>query len=131
MGRACINRPSTVLLLLSVAMLLIASCGCAALGVAASVIPQNVKARYPGLQGQSVGIMVWADRGVAIDWNSVQLDLANAVEAKLTSANTEETKGITWPYPPASYVRWFRDHPGTESLPLTEIAPRLGVKRLI
>src|SRR4051812_44379784 len=117
MGRASIDRPSTILLLLSAPMLLITCSGCAALGLAASVVPQNVKARYPGLQGQSVGIMVWADRGVAIDWNSVQLDLATAVQANLPPANKEKPKGFPWPSPPASYVRWFRDHPGTESLP--------------
>jgi hypothetical protein len=111
-------------------MLLLMS-GCQLLGVAAGAIPQNVKAKYSGLQGQSVGIIVWADRGIMIDWNSLQLDLANSIEAKLKSAKSEETKGITWPYPAASYVRWMRDHPGSDSLPITDIAPRLGITRLI
>jgi hypothetical protein len=28
-------------------------------------------------------------------------------------------------------VRWLRDHPGSESWPITDIAPRLGITRLI
>jgi hypothetical protein len=105
--------------------------GCMLLGVAANAIPQNVQAKYSGLKGQSVGIVVWCDRGIMIDWNALQLDLANNIETKLKSAGTDEVKGIQWPYPPASYVRWLRDHPGSDSWPITEIAPRLGITRLI
>src|SRR3954468_13993501 len=98
--------------------------GCGAIGYAANALPQNVKPQYTGLLGQPVGIIVWADRGIMIDWGPIQLDLANAVENKLLTSKAEETKGTTFPYEPKSYVRYLRDHPGTDTLPITDIAPR-------
>ena len=43
--------------------------GCAALGVGASKLlpPRKVIPEYKGLAGQSVGIMVWVERGMRID----------------------------------------------------------------
>lgn len=105
------------------------SCGLAS--VAGRAFEPNVKAMYSGLVGQSVGILVWADRGIMIDWGTIQLDLANSVEQVLVESKAEETKGMTWPFPPASYVKFMRDHPGLESAPITEIAPKFGVSRVI
>jgi len=104
-------------------LLLCTLSACQLIGIAANALPQTVKAKYIGLKGQSVGIIVWSDRGIMIDWNSLQLDLANSMEAKLRESKADEVKGTQWPFPAASYVRWLRDHPGSDSSPITDIAP--------
>src|SRR5438128_567089 len=65
--------------------------GCAPLGfVAAKVVPPaKIKAAYGGLQNHSVGIMVWADRGLRIDYPRMQLDAANSLQMKLQLAQQE------------------------------------------
>src|SRR5436853_3315726 len=93
-------------------LLLVCCSSCQLASVLGKAIPQNTKAMYSGLAGQSVGILVWADRGIMMDWGTIQLDLANSVESKLVSSKAEEVKGMSWPYPPASYVKFMRDHPG-------------------
>jgi hypothetical protein len=116
--------------------------GCALLGVAAYKLapPKTVKPQYTNLQNQSIGVMVWADRGLRIDWPSLRLDLANNIQHKLQAAQADKDNakkkdyvltGATFPYPPASIVRYQMDHPDTEAMPIGEIAPRLGVSRLI
>ena len=101
------------------------------MGVAASAVPQYTKAAYPGLAGQSVGVMVWADQGVLIDWGTVQLDLANAIQNQLQQSQAEEVKGVSYPVEPRSIVKYQRDHPAVGTMPVTDIAPNLGVSRLI
>ena len=39
--------------------------------------------------------------------------------------------GTSFPVLPASIVRYQKDHPEIEAMPITEVAPRLGVSRLI
>jgi hypothetical protein len=115
--------------------------GCVALGVLAYKLkpPETIHPKYTNLVNQSVGVMVWADRGIRIDWPTLQLDLANSVDHKLKE-QTVDAKGkpkaktmlgVTYPYPPASIVRYMQDHPDVEALPIVDVAPRLGVTRLI
>jgi hypothetical protein len=110
--------------------------GCAALGVAAYKLspPPTIHPDYTAMKGQSIGVMVWADRGIRIDWPNLQLDLANAIQNKLSaSANSKkkDLQGATFPVQPASIVRYQRDHPEIETLHVTDVAPKLGVTRLI
>jgi hypothetical protein len=113
--------------------------GCTLLGVAAYKLkpPETIQPKYMGLENQSTGVMVWADRGLRIDWPTMQLDLANTVQKKLTDfqkGKGRESKtliGTSFPVLPASIVRYQRDHPEIEAMPITDIAPRLGVNRLI
>jgi hypothetical protein len=112
-------------------LLLFCCSSCQLASVLGKAIPQNTHAMYSGLRGQSVGILVWADRGIMIDWGTIQLDLANSVQDKLIKSKADEVKGASWPYPPASYVKFMRDHPGIESAPISEVAPRFGVSRVI
>jgi hypothetical protein len=86
---------------------------------------------YDGLKDQSVGVMIWADRGVKIDWPSIQLDLASRVQDMLSKVQTDEYKKTTFPVLPASIVRYQRDHPASDAMPVTELAPKFGVGRLI
>jgi hypothetical protein len=105
--------------------------GCAAFGVIAHALPQHEKAKYSGLAGEKVGVMVWADQGVRIDYPSLQLDLATRVQTALSKSDADELKGTTWPVLPASIVRYQRDHPGIDAMPITTVAPKLGITRLI
>jgi hypothetical protein len=103
-------------------------------GVAAARLlpPETIHAKYVGLVGQSVGVMVWTDRGIATDYPSLSLDLANAIQNKLlASGKSDELKGATFPVRPASIARYQQDHPGLDFKNVTEIAPKLGVTRLI
>ena len=119
---ALILLPASFMLLLS---------GCAALGLAANALPRYQKPTYIGMTGQSIGVMVWADQGVLIDWPTIQLDLANGIQKKLSESKAEELEGTTYPVKPASIVRYQRDHPGIELASINEVAPKFGVSRLI
>lgn len=125
-------RPTVVLLFCILHSVFCVSLpGCALLGVAANAVPQYTKAKYNGLQNQSIGVMVWADRGVLIDWETIQIDLANAIQAKLETNKADELKGAKFEWKPASIVRYQRDHPGMEAQPITDVAARLPFTRLI
>jgi len=109
--------------------------GCGVLGWAAHAMPPaTVQPKYTGFANQSVGIMIWADRGLRIDWPNLQIDLANAVQKKLVEAQQGKAKvllGTKFDVQPASIVRYQQDHPEIESQPVAEVAPKLGVTRLI
>jgi hypothetical protein len=97
----------------------------------ARTVPETKPPAYAGLAGKSVGVMVWADRGVRIDWPRVQFDLATAVQSKLRNSAAPEVKECRWDVQPASILKYQRDHPATEIAPITTTAPKLGVERLI
>lgn len=109
--------------------------GCNVLGAVASKLPKpEIQAAYKGLAGKSVGIMVWADKSVLMDWPNLQVDTANNVINKLLAAQAAEVKDLkstTYPYPPASYVKYQKEHPETDVQPVTQFAGKLGVQRLI
>src|SRR5438046_10332051 len=111
--------------------------GCAALGIAAHAMPQpDVQPTYRRLAGQSIGVMVWADRGIRLDWGTLQVDLANAVEKKLQevqhSRDTRKKilKDATYPVEPAPIVRYQQDHREAEAEHITAIPPPLGGTRV-
>lgn len=141
MPRMSDRRPRLMFIIQHSALivLLLALPGCTILGVAAHKLkpPETVQPQYMGLENQSIGVMVWADRGLRIDWPSIQLDLASTVQKQLQDfqkAKGREAKtleGTTFPVLPASIVRYQKDHPEIEAMPITDIAPRLGVNRLI
>lgn len=116
--------------------------GCNLLGLGAQLAPPPmVDAQYKGMAGQSVGVMVWADRGVRIDWSPIRMDLANSIQVLLSPKKPskegkppkeiKEFKGATFPVLPKSIVRYQDDHPEIEGEPITDVAPRLTVTRLI
>jgi hypothetical protein len=108
--------------------------GCAIFGVAASALPPpTAPPRYNGLAGQKVGVMVWTDPGIRIDWPALQIDLANAVQNKLAEkAKSKALLKTTYPILPASIARYQQDHPEVDAMSITELAPRLGgLTRLI
>jgi hypothetical protein len=108
--------------------------GCNYFAAAAALTPVYKDPEYKKLDHQSIGVMVWADRGIVIDWPDIQLDVAGAVQSKLEAAQKagrKELAGATFPVLPASIARYQRDHPEIEAYPITDVAPKLGVSRLI
>lgn len=107
--------------------------GCAGLGFIANAIPQYTDPKYKNLAGQSIGVMVWVDRGIKIDWPSLPLDTTTSMQSKLMGWNPKDEllKGSTYPVKPASMVRYQMDHPEVDSFSILEVAPKLGVTRLI
>jgi hypothetical protein len=113
--------------------LMLSLSGCAAIGVAANAMPAPMKRPdYKGLANQTIGVMVWADHGIQIDWPTLQVDLANGIQKKLQAqVKPKELLGAKYPVQPASIVRYQRDHPEIEAMQVTEFAPKFGVSRLI
>jgi hypothetical protein len=96
----------------------------------------KVRPHYTGLKGQSVGVTVWASRATRIDFPELQLEVARGVQKKLQDAQkdaAEELKGTTFPpnKNPDTLWKWQQDNPALMLEPITEIAPRLGLGRLI
>ncbi len=120
--------------LAAVAMLLTLG-GCAIFGLVAHAVPKYIPARYAGLKGRSVAVMVWTEPGLRIDWGTkLQIDLASAIQKKLqtqTQKKTDELEGTTYPVNPLSIIRYQRDHPEVEATPITQVAPKFGVSRLV
>jgi hypothetical protein len=113
---------------------LAATSGCAIIGVAANAIPEPPIPASVVLANQSVGIMVWCDRGLRIDWPTLQKDLGAGVQTRILASQAtkaKELENVTFPFPAESFVRWQKDHPGFEAEPITEVAKRLHVTRLI
>ena len=110
-------------------------CGCALLGVAANSVPKVVRAKYAGMKRQSVGVMTWADRGVRTDWPAIQLDISAGVQRKLqvqtSDKKVREFEGTTFPVDARSVVRYQQDYPQIEGMNIVDVAPKLGVSRLI
>ena len=128
-------RSSTIARLCLLAGVALAQGGCSIFGLAASAMPEpDVPAKYTGLKGQSVAVMVWADRGVQIDYPALRLDVATGIQGKIQQARNTgrgELKNMKFPYPAASVVRFQEDHPDWQEQPITDVARRLGVDRLI
>ncbi len=119
---------------LAVLLLLPLLSGCNILGFAAQALPPpTIAPAYKGLEGQTCAVMVWADPGIRIDFASIQIDVAAALQKKLTSADPKEKKFITgnWPLRPESIVRYQQNNPQLENFPITDVAVKLGVGRVI
>jgi len=108
--------------------------GCQILGVIAAKAPPPPVIAECRLAGQSVSIMVWADQGIELDWPTISRDVAGAMTENLkqaVAAKNEAVLDATFPVAVESVVRWQRDNPGYDALPITSIAPRLGTTRVI
>lgn len=110
--------------------------GCAVLGVLAHAAPPpTIGAKYKGLSKQTVGVMVWTDRGMAIDWPNLQLNLSQSIQTRLqnTARKNDHPKELEGAQMVAaeSVVRFQHDHPETETEAITDVAPRMNLTRLI
>jgi hypothetical protein len=109
-------------------------------GCAAEEKPQNKyvekpAAVYEGLKGQSCAVMVWADWRTRTEYNQIQIDMAKLVTKKLEDRSRKDGKKTESPtiqfVNPASVVRYQREHPEVMSMPIGEVAPKLGAPRVI
>lgn len=125
---------------LAVSVLLLGLCGagvsgCNVIGAIASKVPKpDIDAAYKGLVGKTVGVMVWADKSLLMDWPNLQLDAGNSIQNKLLVAqqsDVKDLKGTTFPYPPASFIKYQKEHPEIETMSVADVAPKLGVERLL
>ncbi|MGH7214505.1 MAG: hypothetical protein ACREIT_07065 [Tepidisphaeraceae bacterium] len=130
-----IVRCAVFILLPSILILLLSGCG--PIGVIASALPApTIEAAYTGLAGQTVGVMVWADRAIRIDFPNIQGDLAGTVQARLQTGGQkdkrlpEEIANAKW-VDARSIARYQQDHPEIDGLSVQQFAPELGVTRLI
>jgi hypothetical protein len=107
--------------------------GCQAIGYFASAIPQSVDAQYKGLAGEKVAVMIWADRGLRIDFPNLQLDTGNGIQSFLLAKTDEDSlKKTQFPWEVRSVLRFQKEHPELESRSITEYAHRIsGVTKLI
>src|SRR4051794_13716446 len=87
-----------------VCVLLLSASGCNILGAAARVLPPpTIQPKYTGLMGQTVGVMVWVDRGLRMDFPSLTNDTAASFQNKLQHAADPHAKvkvleHTTFPY---------------------------------
>lgn len=138
MGSALKLRPrigNGIVLFTLVFAMGIGLCGCGPIGAMLNALPlAPVQAKYKDLKGQSVAVMVWADRGIRVDFPHIQLDTANGIQSKLVKARkdkNDELKDTKFPMSAATVVRFQEDHPEWAADSIEEIAPRLGVSRVI
>ncbi|MDB5173177.1 MAG: hypothetical protein JWO87_2672 [Phycisphaerales bacterium] len=126
------------LCLIALGLLLLPSLsGCVILGLMGKVLPEpSVPAKYSGLAGQTVAVMVWADdNGVQIDWPAIHLDTAHGIQSKLQVAQStekpKELENAKFTLNPAAVVEYQKNHPEVVAESIVDVAPRLGVTRLI
>ena len=113
--------------------------GCVILGAAASKLPAPiVPAAYDDLAGKSVAVWVWVDPAVDLDYPTLSLELATAIQSGLEAARDVGSRGqqraleeTTFPIEPRSIVRYQKNDPLLNTLPVRDLAPRLGVERVI
>ena len=113
--------------------------GCSSNGspfaIIAQAVPQYIAAAYPGLAGQRVAVMVYAEPGVRADYPDLTIDAAGGIQTKLVAAQSDpkpkDLIGTTFPIRPDSIARFQEDHPELENAPVTQTAARLNVDRLI
>jgi hypothetical protein len=93
----------------------------------------NPPATYNGLLGQHCAIMVWATGPIRTEFNQIQLDLARVLQNKIMAEFAPEKEDKKKPAEPplqflnpGSVVRYQREHPEIEALPIAEVAPQLG-----
>lgn len=121
-------------LVLTVPWLLLLA-GCPLIPIVAQALPKIVPAQYPGLQGKSAAVMVWAERDITINYPTIQGDIMAGILRKLQDAQAKqkpaELKGTTFPVSWQSIRRYQMDNPDADNAPIAEIAATVGVKRLI
>jgi hypothetical protein len=114
---------------------LLASSGCDAVGVVAQRVvgDPDIPAAYPGLKGQTVGVLVWADAGIVIDHPRVFADISDSLQSKLRQAKEADAKELEdTKFLPNNQVLQFQDaHPEFQSDSAEQIALKLPVTRLI
>ena len=97
---------------------------------------------YAGLANHQAAILVWADFNTRTEYNQIQLDATRLLTGKLEALGKAVKDGNKErPANPAlanvqflhhgSVVRYQREHPEVWTMSIEQVAPRLGVPRVI
>jgi hypothetical protein len=130
-GLGLLKALGLVALLGTAALALAGAGGCQAAGAIASAIPPpDTAAAYPGLKGQTVGILVWAESGTDIDHPTIEPDVAKGLQEKLqeaADAHVNEVKKIDW-VRADDILSFEENHPELQADSAQDIAPKLPMK---
>ena len=128
---------STFILLVAAAL---STASCNVIGAIAQVAPQpDIAPAYKGLANQTVGVAVWVDRGVRVDYPTLQTDIARDLTTKMNRAThpkdpkdkiPPEIANIRY-LDPMAIIRFQAEHPELEGASASDLATRLGVTRVI
>ena len=130
------TRPQRWIALAATFMLLPLASGCQLLGYVAATVGKapDTGAAYPGLLGQRVGVMTWADRSVKFYYSymgsDIQSEISRTVTERLGTAaapktgKAEELAGTQFVDAKQIY-RWQRNHPEEDNRPAVEVAAAL------
>lgn len=97
----------------------------------------NPEVTYGGLTGQKCAVLVWADSFTRAEFNQIQIDLARVLQSQIVGSRSSEEasakRGASMPQfvDPRSVVLYQRQHPEIDSLTVGEVAPHLGVPRVV
>ena len=119
--------------------LTLSTIGCNVVGWTASALPPPVvRPAYDGLVGETAAVVVWADDAVDINHPSLTVQVGQRVQRNLTQARDDggnaakrSLEGTSFPYPPESYVAYFKEDPTLAMTPIETLAPRFGARRVI
>jgi hypothetical protein len=134
-----ITRPNAVVSLL---LILTLSIGCANSNSPSykTDVPQP-NFSYVGLKGRKCAVMVFADWATRAEYTQIQLDTGRSLTSKLKlmfpaapdgkkDEKKSESTGTEF-LDPASVVRYQRERPEMAGKPIIEVAPQLGVSRVV
>jgi hypothetical protein len=110
--------------------------GCAILGVAASKLPARmVDPAYQDLAGQPTAVVIWADDTVALDYPALARQVGQGTIQNLELARDggprsarELLEGVTFPFPPASYLNLLDREPELKTMPTADLAANLAAR---
>ena len=116
---------------------------CNIMGILGQVGPvPEIQPAYKGLNAQTVGVMVWVDRSIRIDYPSLQMDIAKGTTAQLKALSVPKVDkdkkefaykelAYTEYRNPLEIIQFMDNHPELEGSASTELAAQLGVTRVI
>lgn len=125
---------SIVLGILSLALLALGGCGSDRSLFDEGEPQESPEVTYKGLGGQKCAVLVWADSRIRSEYNQVQVDLGRLLVANLTPKADSKEKSESAPVQfidPRSVVRFQREHPEYDGMPVTQVAPKLGAGRVV
>ncbi len=135
---SCDMKPSGIWMVLVLGAVLWGIGGCAADepvdGAEGFVKPEVT---YGGLTGQKCAVLVWADTFTRAEFNQIQIDLARVLQNEIVGPQSSEEssakRDASKPQfvDPRSVVLYQRQHPELDGLTVVEVAPHLGVPRVI
>ena len=121
---------------------------CAVMGIFSQIAPvPEVQAAYKGLNAQTVGVMVWVDRSIRNDYPTLQMDIAKGITGQMVALSTpkndkekKKDEAKEFQFKELAYtqyrsameiIQYMENNPGLEGTASVDLAPKLGVSRVI